>query len=113
MFSTKKIVAASGLLGSLIVTCVGASQAYAGSGPGTCTRDLLGGLTCTQRITGEIPEDGVIPHQENCQKVEPLTLPAALGNGQTRLGPEVTCSPATRGVPEKTDGRPESPSLWR
>ncbi|WP_037814451.1 hypothetical protein [Streptomyces sp. NRRL S-1022] len=112
MFDTKKIVAVSGLLGSLALTCVGAAQAYAASGPGTCTRDLLGTLTCTQRITGEIPEDGVIPHQENCQKVEPLTLPAALGNGQMRLGPEVTCDPATRGVPEKADNRPESPGPW-
>ncbi|MFE1194891.1 hypothetical protein [Streptomyces olivaceoviridis] len=113
MFSTKKIVAVSGLLGGLALTCVGVAQAHAASGPGACTRDLLGGLTCTQRITGEIPDDGDTPHQETCQRVEPLTLPAALGNGQTRLGPEVTCSPATRGVPEQAEGRPESPSLWR
>ncbi|MGW2028693.1 MULTISPECIES: hypothetical protein [Streptomyces] len=112
MFSTKKIVAVSGLLGGLALTLTGAAQAYAGTGPGTCTRDLLGTLTCTQRITGEVPEDGDIPHQENCQKVEPLTLPAAVGNGHTRLGPEVTCDPRTRGVPEKTDDRPESPDLW-
>ncbi|MEU1008485.1 hypothetical protein [Streptomyces sp. NPDC005890] len=112
MFSMKKIVAASGLLGGLALTCAGVTQAYAGVDPGTCTRDLLGSLTCTQRITGHIPEDGILPHQENCQKVQPVTVPAALGNGRVRVGPEVTCSPETRGVPEETNERPESPGLW-
>ncbi|MBL1080570.1 hypothetical protein JK359_01030 [Streptomyces actinomycinicus] len=107
MFSAKKIAAVSGLLGGVVLA--GITQAHAD--PGTCTRDLLGSLTCTQHISGKIPEDGVIPHQENCQPVQPVTLPAALGNGRLRVGPEVTCSQETRGVPETTDGEPESPSF--
>ncbi|MEU0333238.1 hypothetical protein [Streptomyces sp. NPDC006193] len=113
MFSRKKIAAVSGLLGGLALTGAGLAQAHAAAGPGTCTRDLLGGITCVQRISGEIPEDGTFPHQESCRTVQPVTLPAAMGSGRTRLGPEVTCSPGTVGVPVETDGEQESPGLRR
>jgi hypothetical protein len=113
MFSRKKIAAISGLVGGLAVASTGLTHAYAAGGPGTCTRDLLGSVTCTQRIEGELPADGVIPHQENCMPVQPLTLPAALGNGTTRLGPKVTCASTTSGAPERADGRQEAPGLLR
>ncbi|MDX2592859.1 MULTISPECIES: hypothetical protein [Streptomyces] len=112
MFSTKKIAAISGLVGGLVVASTGLAHAYAAANPGTCTRDLLGSVTCTQRITGEIPENGVIPHQENCMPVQPLTLPAALGNGTTRIGPKVSCTSTATGVPAGADGRQESPNLF-
>jgi hypothetical protein len=102
MFSRKKIAAVSGFLGGLTLAFTGVAQAAAAD-PGVCTQDLLGGLSCSQRITGVIPEDGTIPHQENCEKVQPVIVPAALGNGRVRLGPEVTCSPTTQGVPPETD----------
>ncbi|MER6434547.1 hypothetical protein ABT272_44280 [Streptomyces sp900105245] len=111
MFSRKKIAAISGLVGGLAVASTGLTHAYAAADQGTCTRDLLGSVTCTQRITGEIPENGVIPHQENCMPVQPLTLPAALGTGTTRLGPKVTCASTTSGVPAEAGGRQEAPSF--
>ncbi|MFG2470892.1 hypothetical protein ACGFXB_36305 [Streptomyces canus] len=105
MFNRRKIAALSVLTGGLLMTCVGITQAHAAAGPGNCTRDLFG-FTCTQRITGVIPEDGVIPHQETCTKVQPLTLPAALGNGRARLGPEVTCAAPASTAPDATDNAP-------
>jgi hypothetical protein len=104
MLSRKKIAVVSGLVGGLAVTCAGVAQAYAVGGPGICTRDLQGNVSCIQRIQGELPEDGVIPHQENCMPTQPLTLPAALGNGTMRIGPEVTCrAPA----PDRGDTKSE------
>ncbi|GGS90381.1 hypothetical protein [Streptomyces chromofuscus] len=108
MFSRKKIAVVSVLVGGLAVACAGTSHATVGETSGGCTRDLLGNISCTQRIQGVIPEDGVVPHQETCMPVKPLTLPAAWGTGTTRLGPEVTCSPTTTGAPDEADGVPES-----
>ncbi|MGW1624572.1 hypothetical protein [Streptomyces sp. NPDC002172] len=107
--SGKRIAAVSGLVGGLVVACAGLAPAYAAAGRG-CTDDLMGNLTCTQRIRGEVPEGGAIPHQETCKPVQPVQLPAVLGQGTERLGPEVTCSPATVGVapPEKGE-EAESP----
>ncbi|MBG0852834.1 hypothetical protein I2W78_13530 [Streptomyces spinoverrucosus] len=107
MFSRKKIAAVSVLAGGLAVICTGITHAYVGGNPKPCTRDLLGNYTCSQLIEGRIPEDGVVPHQETCMPVQPFTLPAALGSGTVRVGPEVTCSPTTSGAPEKADGAQE------
>ncbi|MFF8725510.1 hypothetical protein ACF073_03325 [Streptomyces sp. NPDC015171] len=113
MFSSKKIAVVSALVGGLAVICTGITQAQAAAGPGSCARDLLGGISCTQRIKGEFPDDAALVHQETCKPVERLTLPAALGGGQTRFGPEITCNPETVGVapesavvPEATGGQP-------
>ncbi|MFF4751450.1 hypothetical protein ACWD5R_05635 [Streptomyces sp. NPDC002514] len=111
MFSGKKIAAVSGLLGGLAVACTGIAQAQAGAGPGTCTRDLQGNVTCSQRIQGWISEGGAAPHQETCQPVRRLALPAALAGGPTRFGPEVTCSPTASGAPEETGGGQGWPGL--
>ncbi|MDO0927939.1 hypothetical protein QQY24_21950 [Streptomyces sp. TG1A-8] len=92
MFNRKKIAAVSALVGGLAAVGAGVTQAYAAAGPGTCTRDLEGNVTCAQRIEGEVPEGGVVPHQETCRPVRPATLPASLGGGTTRFGPRVTCS---------------------
>ncbi|MFL5994061.1 MAG: hypothetical protein ACJ736_07075 [Streptomyces sp.] len=110
MFNRRKIAALSALTGGLLMACVGTTQAHAAAGPGNCTRDLFG-FTCTQRITGVIPEDGVIPHQETCKPVEPVTLPAALGNGRARLGPEVTCAAPASTAPDATGTAPEENGL--
>ncbi|MFG2960575.1 hypothetical protein ACGF5O_43485 [Streptomyces sp. NPDC048291] len=96
--SGKKIAAVSGLVGGLAMACAGLTTAYAAAGPGKCTDDLMGNLSCSQRIKGEVPEGGTIPHQETCKPVRPVQLPAVLGQGTERLGPEVTCSPGTVGV---------------
>ncbi|MFF4900344.1 hypothetical protein [Streptomyces sp. NPDC001068] len=97
MVNRKQITALSLLVGGLVATGAGVTQAYAAAGPGDCTRDLLGNLSCTQRFKGEVPEGELPPHQDTCQPVQPLTVPAVLGNGRARLGPEVTCSPTTWG----------------
>ncbi|MGV4981900.1 hypothetical protein ACWC0C_07310 [Streptomyces sp. NPDC001709] len=112
MLRTKKIAALSGLIGGLAVTCAGIAQAHAAAGPGVCTRDLQGNVTCIQRIEGVIPQDGQIPHQENCLPTQPFTIPAALGTGKMRIGPEVTCSDRTSGAPDKADGGMELPGLF-
>ena len=103
MFSRMKIAAVSGLLGGLTVACAGVTPAFAAGGPAPCTPDLQGNISCSQRITGEVPEGGVIPHQETCSPVQPVRLPA-VGAGVTRIGPEVTCAPTTMGVPDEADG---------
>ncbi|MGW3359101.1 hypothetical protein ACWDFL_27385 [Streptomyces bungoensis] len=98
MVSRKKMAVVSGLLGGLAVTCAGVAQAHAAAGPGTCTRDLLGNVTCVQRITGETPPgDGfTAPRAQTCLPSEPLTLPTSpLSGGTTQIGPKVTCTGAT------------------
>ncbi|MFI9615703.1 hypothetical protein ACIHCM_29165 [Streptomyces sp. NPDC052023] len=113
MFSRKKIAIVSVLAGGLAVAVTGTTHANVAPSPGGCTNDLLGGISCTQRIQGVIPEDGVIPHQETCVPVKPLTLPAAWGTGSTRIGPEVTCSPTTTGAADEADGVQETFGLTR
>ncbi|MFF9404104.1 hypothetical protein ACF1B0_01040 [Streptomyces anandii] len=104
MYSRKKIAALSGLIGGVAVACVGLTPAHADGGPGACTRDLLGNLSCTQRIKGEVPEGGTLPHQETCTQSQPLRVPAAMGNGSVLYGPTVTCDPRTVGVPPTRNG---------
>ncbi|MER5545678.1 hypothetical protein ACWDBD_37880 [Streptomyces sp. NPDC001118] len=108
MLSRKKLVAVSGLVGGLAVTCTGLAQGYAAADPGICTRDIQGNVTCIQRIQGEVPEGGALPHQDNCMPMQPITLPAALGSGTIKYGPEVTCSTPPR---DKGDGKMELPGL--
>ncbi|MFJ4469439.1 hypothetical protein ACIP2X_18370 [Streptomyces sp. NPDC089424] len=103
MSSSKKIAAVLVLAGGLMVTTTGVTHASEVRGPGSCNRDLLGNISCSQHIVGEVPEDGVIPHYETCTPVQPLTLPAAMGNGTTQLGPKVTCNPATTGAADEAD----------
>jgi len=112
MFTTKKIAAVSGLIGGLAVACAGVAQAHTVRGPGTCTRDILGNVTCVQRIEGEIPENGQIPHYDNCLPTQPFTVPAALGGGSMQIGPQVTCSNTTSGAPDKADGKKEFSGLF-
>ncbi|MGW1545174.1 hypothetical protein ACWCPM_34040 [Streptomyces sp. NPDC002309] len=112
MSSSKKIAAALALAGGLVVICTGVTHAaWEGRGPGSCNRDLLGNLSCSQHIEGVVPEDGVIPHQETCTPVQPLTLPAAWGNGTTQIGPKVTCSPTTTGAADEADATLETAGL--
>ncbi|OEJ21408.1 hypothetical protein BGM19_38640 [Streptomyces agglomeratus] len=106
MFTRKKIAVVSVLAGGLAMACTSVTAAYAGQGVQTCTRDVMGNLTChtTQHIKGQLPEGGVMPHRETCTPVKPLIVPSAMGGGTMRLGPEVTCSPTTSGVPGVADG---------
>ncbi|MBV7699296.1 hypothetical protein [Streptomyces sp. TRM70350] len=108
MFSTKKIAAVSGLLGGLAVTCTGVTQAYAAAGPGACTRDAEGNITCIQWVTGH-PAEGeraIAKQSQNCVPVQPLTLPAPfalLSRGSTKIGPEVTCDSSTPDTSDSGD----------
>ncbi|MEV1079497.1 hypothetical protein AB0I98_14760 [Streptomyces sp. NPDC050211] len=103
MFNGKKIAAVSGILGGLAMTFVGVTHASAAGGPGVCTLDAEGSIVCTQRIVGQTPEgDGfTVRRSVNCQPTEPLTLPAPglLNNGQTRIGPHITCAGPTSEAP--------------
>lgn len=112
MFSTKKIAAVSGLLSGLAVTCTGITQAYAAAGPGACTSDAEGNITCIQWVTAR-PAEGdrfAATQSQGCVPMQPLTLPAPLGvlsRGTTKIGPEVTCvnsTPETGGSADNADG---------
>jgi hypothetical protein len=109
MFSRKKIAAVTGLLCGLALTGAGAVQAHAAAGPGNCTLDLQGNITCVQKITGQAPsgEDFVIRRATTCQPVEPMQLPVIplVNNGSTRIGPEVTCTPDNALAPVKADSK--------
>ncbi|MFE3638891.1 hypothetical protein [Streptomyces sp. NPDC059168] len=107
MFSGMKIAAVAGLVGGLAAAGAGVAPAFAAGGSAPCVPDLQGDVRCTQRITGEVPEDGFVPHRETCTPVRPMTLPAAVGAGVTRVGPEITCSPATTGASPAEGGDEE------
>ncbi|MFD4547009.1 hypothetical protein ACFWOX_03825 [Streptomyces sp. NPDC058467] len=119
MFSRKKIAALSGLLCGLAVTCAGAgaAQAYAAGGPGTCTVDLEGNVTCVQRIVGAMPAmrdggDGLAFRQaQSCVPTKPFSLPVipVLNNGSTRIGPEVTCAPDAAPGADNSDDSDKGP----
>ncbi|WP_210592613.1 hypothetical protein [Streptomyces sp. GESEQ-35] len=118
MFNGKKIAAVTGLLGGLAMTFIGTSQAYAAGGPGVCTFDAEGNIVCAQRIVGQTPEgDGfTVNRTVNCQPTQPLTLPAPglLNNGQTRIGPQITCADLTPGAPApNSDSKDGGPLLAR
>jgi hypothetical protein len=103
MFNGKKIAAVSGLLGGLALTFIGGAQAHAAANPGACALDALGNTVCTQRIAGQAPE-GEMPalrRSVTCQPTQPVTLPAPglLSNGQTRIGPHITCTDVTPQAP--------------
>ena len=74
MFSRKKIAAVAGLLGSLVVTCMGAGQAHATGGPGSCTRDILGNITCIQLYEGVMPGGDLyaLRQAQTCVPIEPV-----------------------------------------
>jgi hypothetical protein len=123
MFNGKKFMAVAGLLGGLAMTCAGAAQAHA-AGPGVCSLDPQGNIICTQQITGQTPEgDGFsLRRTVNCQPTKPLSLPTPglLSNGQTRIGPHITCAendtPMTAAAPsanDNSDSDPGSPLLSR
>ncbi|MET8855430.1 MULTISPECIES: hypothetical protein [unclassified Streptomyces] len=103
MFSRKTIAALSGLIGGLAVASTGFTYAHAAGDPAACTRNPQGDVICVQHIEGRSDGRGTPPHQETCMPVQPVTLPAAMGNGTTQIGPEVTCSPVTSGAPRQID----------
>lgn len=98
MFSTKQIAAASGLLGSLVVTFTSGAPA---SAAGACPVDSQGNTTCVQRTIVTPEGERFVVRSDKCTPVQPLTLPVVglLSGGQTRLGPEVTCNPNTTPAP--------------
>ena len=114
MFNGKKIAAVSGLLGGLALTCIGITPAHAAATPPSCTTDSEGMIRCTQQIVGETPQGDnyLVRRSVNCQPSKPVTVPAPglLSNGQTRIGPHITCSdmqhPATPAT-DNTDNAPE------
>ncbi|MET9834864.1 hypothetical protein ABZ078_37560 [Streptomyces sp. NPDC006385] len=118
MFNGKKIAAVTGLLGGLALTCIGGAQAHAAANPGACAQDGLGNIVCTQRLVGEIPAEGEAPalrRSVTCQPTQPLTLPAPglLSNGQTRIGPHITCTDVTPQAPAAETGDDNVSALAR
>ncbi|WP_274560719.1 hypothetical protein [Streptomyces spiramyceticus] len=114
MFSRKKIVAVSGLLGSLVVTCTCGIQAYAAGTQGTCTVDSQGNTTCIQRTVGTPEGDGFVVRQtQSCVPLQPLSLPVIgiVNKGKKRIGPEVTCAPNTTSAPDNSDNGLDLPGL--
>lgn len=113
MFNGKKIAAISGLLGGLAMTCIGVTQAHAAATPASCTTDSQGNTICTQRIVGQTPEgdDFIVRRSVNCQPTKPVTVPAPglFSNGQTRIGPHITCSDMTPGAAPATDNNEIDP----
>ncbi len=116
MFNRKKIAAVSGLLGSLVVTCIGAGQAHAAADPGSCTRDILGNITCIQRYEGVLPDGDLyaLRQSQSCVPIEPVTIPTGnpLSRGATQIGPRVTCSNATAPVGKEPVPGQEMPALF-
>ncbi|MFG2136894.1 hypothetical protein [Streptomyces sp. NPDC048650] len=97
MFSRKKIAAVSGLLGGLaMMTCAGATQAFAVGSTGTCAPDSQGNISCMQGNTGYSSDDGryVVNQTQNCLGTKPVSLPAGglLNPGTTQIGPALNCS---------------------
>ncbi|MEU9121284.1 hypothetical protein AB0C96_15765 [Streptomyces sp. NPDC048506] len=98
MFSRKTIATVSALLGSLAVTCAGASQAYAGEAWGDCTRGPQGDSSCIhKRQTTLTTKDGkrVLKQQQDCSSTarHHVVWPESglLPSGGTQ-GPSVDCS---------------------
>ncbi|MFE2537538.1 hypothetical protein [Streptomyces sp. NPDC059371] len=103
MFSRKKIAALSVFIGGLAVASTGITYAHAAGDPAGCTRTPQGDVICVQHIEGGTAGRGTPPHQETCMQVQPVTLPAAVGNGTTEIGPRMTCSSGTSGAPRQID----------
>ncbi|MFC9507214.1 hypothetical protein [Streptomyces sp. NPDC057002] len=57
MFNSKKIAAAAGILGSFALIGVGAVQASAQGGPGTCVQDSKGNVHCVQMSEYQVLRD--------------------------------------------------------
>ncbi|MFI6376664.1 hypothetical protein [Streptomyces sp. NPDC050546] len=57
MFNSKKIAAAAGILGSFALIGVGAVQASAQGGPGTCVQDSKGNVSCVQMSEYQVLRD--------------------------------------------------------
>ncbi|MEV6111363.1 hypothetical protein AB0L59_02330 [Streptomyces sp. NPDC052109] len=113
MFGRKRIAVVSGLVGGIAAACVGVTPAHAAVGPGKCTRDILGDVSCVQRIRGQVPAGGAIPHQEMCQSVQPTTVPSFLSAGTQQLESEVSCSPTGVGTSAPVRDERESPDMPR
>jgi hypothetical protein len=113
MFSRKKIAAVSGLLCGLAVTCAGATQAFAATGPGACAVTAEGDVTCVQRVAGKTADgdDFVVRRANTCTPQKPMELPVIplLNSGSTKIGPEVTCSPDGKSAPDDTDNAIDLP----
>ncbi|MGR4849989.1 hypothetical protein [Streptomyces sp. LARHCF252] len=57
MFNSKMIAAAAGILGGFALIGVGAVQASAQSGPGTCVQDSKGNVRCVQTSEYKVVTD--------------------------------------------------------
>lgn len=107
MFTKKKIVTVSWLVGGLSLAGVGVGHAYAAGTAGECTRDEQGGVTCVSKTENSyVSEDGRyhLVQKQECSETgrEVVDTPEA-GKGQlgtTQIGSAVSCSnsvPAPQG----------------
>jgi hypothetical protein len=104
MFSGKKLVVVSGILGGLAVTFVGAtSQAYAEGGSGECRHTARGNTICVDKSESAYTTKGgkyVIKQSRDCKmnSRHHVVWPDRefLDGGTRRIGPEVDCSNRVR-----------------
>ncbi|MEU9110308.1 hypothetical protein AB0D04_00605 [Streptomyces sp. NPDC048483] len=101
MFSRKKIVALSGLLGGLAMTYAGATQAYGGGSESDCTRSAVGNRVCVykgQHIYKSKNGRYVIRQAKDCSTISrqrvlwPENGLLNSWGGTTKIGPVVNCS---------------------
>ncbi|TJZ42825.1 hypothetical protein FCH28_33580 [Streptomyces piniterrae] len=100
MFSGKKLVVVSGILGGLAVTFAGATtQAYAGGDSNGCRHTAQGNTICEDKSESVYRTKGgkhVIKQNKSCETVSRhhVVWPHSefLGGGYTKVGPVVDCS---------------------
>ncbi|GAA2578645.1 hypothetical protein GCM10010304_19860 [Streptomyces roseoviolaceus] len=92
MFNSKKIAAAAGILGSFALIGVGAVQASAQGGPGTCVQDSKGNIRCVQMSEYQVITDKA----GNVTVVNDSTQTCPSSHGQVSCVDSVTV-PAKRG----------------
>ncbi|CAM5704489.1 hypothetical protein [Streptomyces purpurascens] len=92
MFNSKKIAAAAGILGSFALIGVGAVQASAQGGPGTCVQDSKGNIRCVQMTEYQVVTDKV----GNVTVVNDSTQTCPSSHGQVSCVDSVT-APSGRG----------------
>ncbi|UQA95034.1 hypothetical protein [Streptomyces halobius] len=93
MFSRKRIAVVSGILSGLVVTCAGATQAYAEAASVNCGRNTRGIITCTQSGYTSDNTPYVVRQTQDCLPLRPVKLPTdGVVNTSTLIGPSVSCS---------------------
>ncbi|MFB7241344.1 hypothetical protein CW362_17265 [Streptomyces populi] len=94
MFTSQKIAAVSGIVGSLAAICLGAGHAYADGGSSACKNTAQGGVVCVQKNETRTDKDGehTLRQEQSCSTADRphVTVPGDRGSSGT--GSVVDCS---------------------